>query len=352
MRLCYIGCMTKLTLSSQQIAELKIAHKTAKTKRDADRIKTILLLDKGWSPVQIANVLLLDDETIRNYIKLYESDGMESLLKNNYKGFIGKLSDEEIMLLDNHLQKEIYLKVQDIIVYVKKVFKVEYSVSGMNELLHRMKYVYKKPKIVPGKANGKAQESFLRSYESLKESKEKDDPIYFMDGAHPQHNPVPAFGWIKKGVTKEIKSNTGRQRVNINGAINAENQKMSVQFGDSINAQSTIFLFKKLEAANKNAGVIYVICDNAKYYRSNLVQNHIKNSKIKLIFLPPYSPNLNLIERVWKFFKKKVLYNQYYETFEEFKRTSKAFFKNVKRYRKELSSLLMDNFQICDAQNT
>ncbi len=127
---------------------------------------------------------------------------------------------------------------------------------------------------------------------------------------------------------------------------------MSVQFGDMINAQTTISLFKKLLTANKSADTIYVICDNARYYKSKLVQNYIKDSKIELIFLPPYSPNLNLIERVWKFFKKKVLYNKYYETFEEFRNASKTFFRYIKKYKKELSSLLMDNFQVLGTQKT
>jgi len=74
-------------------------------------------------------------------------------------------------------------------------------------------------------------------------------------------------------------------------------------------------LLKKIEKKHNQAKVIYIICDNAGYYRSKMVREHLEGSKIELVFLPPYSPNLNLIERYWKFFKKKVLYNQYYPTF-------------------------------------
>jgi len=338
--------MNKLSLSDKQIAQLRIAHRTAKKKRDADRIKAIVLLAKGWSSVQVAEALLMDDETIRNYLKRYQSGGIKSLLQDNYKGFLGKLSDEELRLLDNHLQKETYLRVQDIVSFVNKEFKVKYTVSGMTDNLHRIGYSYKKPKVVPGKADRKAQENFIRSYKRIKAMKGQDDPIYFMDGTHPQHNTVAAYGWIKKGTEKQIKSNSGRQRLNINGAINIENQKVSVHYGDSINAQSTIVLFKKLETANKKAEKIYVICDNARYYRSKLIKQFLKKSKIKLKFLPPYSPNLNLIERLWKHFRKIVLYHRYYESFEEFKIACKTFFKNTQKYKGELSSLLRDNFQL------
>lgn len=220
----------------------------------------------------------------------------------------------------------------------------------MTDLLHRMGYAYKKPKVVPGKADTEAQKSFIDFYEKLKSQKEKNDPIYFMDGTHPLHNSVAAYGWIKKGTNKEIKSNSGRQRLNINGAINIENLKTSVHYGDSINAQSTIILLKKIERANKKAGTIYLICDNARYYRSKLVNEHLKSSKIKLVFLPAYSPNLNLIERLWKQFRKMILYNKYYQTFEEFKSACKNFFKFINRYRKDLSSLLKDNFQLFQTQ--
>jgi len=311
-----------------------------------------VLLAKGWSTLQVAEALLVDDETIRNYLKRYQSGGLKALLADNYKGFIGKLSDEEIKILDQHLQKECYYRVEDIVSFVNKEFEVQYTIRGMTDLLHRLEYSYKKPKVVPGKADREAQEEFIRSYKRLKAVKEESDPIYFMDGAHPQHNSVAAYGWIKKGTDKEIKSNTGRQRLNINGAINIENLKMSVHYPESINAQSTIVLLKKIEAANPKAGKIYLICDNARYYRSKLLKQYLKKSKIKLKFLPTYSPNLNLIERLWKHFRKIILYNKYYESFDKFKTACKTFFSNIKMFKNDLASLLRDNFHLFADQKT
>ena len=99
-----------------------------------------------------------------------------------------------------------------------------------------------------------------------------------------------------------------------------------------------------------DADTIYVICDNAADYRSTLVSDYLKDSKVELVFLPPYSPNLNVIERYWKFFKKKVLYNRYYEKFAEFKGACVNFFRQPRRYLKELRSLLTENFQIIGAR--
>ena len=168
-----------------------------------------------------------------------------------------------------------------------------------------------------------------------------------MDGIHPQHNSVPAFGWIKCGIDKALKTNTDRKRVNINSAINSDGLDIVTRFDDSINAVSTIELLKQIEQKHdEKTKVIYVICDNARYYRSKLVKEYVEKSRIELVFLPPYSSNLNLIERLWKFFKKKVLYNTYIETFAEFKMRCDDFLKNVSQYKSELETLITERFQI------
>jgi len=216
----------------------------------------------------------------------------------------------------------------------------------MTDCLHRLGFAYKKPKLVPGKSDPEVQQSFVDGYERLKENKGVKDPIYFMDGVHALHHPIGAFGWIKKGTDKPIKTNTGRNRVNVNGAINIQDLSIETRIDDRINAESTVELLKRIEKSNPKARVICIICDNARYYRSKLVKGYLKDAKIELIFLPPYSPNLNLIERFWKFFNKKVLYHRYYETYKEFRAACKKFFRQVKSYKKELRLLLTENFHM------
>jgi len=106
------------------------------------------------------------------------------------------------------------------------------------------------------------------AYKKLKENKGEDDPIYFMDATHPRHNPVLAYGWIKRDEDRNIPRNTGRRRVNINGGIDLERLEPIVRFDGSINADSTIALFKPIKALNPAATAIPVICDNARDYRS------------------------------------------------------------------------------------
>jgi transposase len=340
--------MLDYTLSVDKLPELRAAHRGTQDKREADRIKAVVLLATGWRAEDVAEVLQVDPNTVRNHFKCYREGGIEALSRvgTGVGGSTCALDAEQLISLDAHLQKNLYLSAKAIAHWVQETFGVSYTESGMTSVLHRLGYVYKKPKLVPGKADPQAQKEFLVEYENIKKNKGKNDPVYFMDAVHPHHNPVIACGWIKRGEDQEVPSNSGRQRVNINGAIDLERLEPVVRYDDSINADSTIALFDQLQELNIAAAWIYVICDNARYYRSKAVQEYLKNSRIKLVFLPPYAPNLNLIERLWKFFKKKILYNRYYETFEEFRAACEEFFRNPRKYHRGLRSLLTENFAI------
>ena len=338
--------MKDYTLSKEKIVELEKFHRSLRDKRQADRVKAVIALSKGWSAAEVAEILLFDEKTSRHYFERYQQGGLQALLDGNYTGAEPKLDEHQIRELDEYLQEHIMSDAKSVIAHIDKQYAIHYSLSGVTALLHRMGFSYKKPTHIPGKQDSAQQKAFLEEYEHLKAVKGKNDQIYFADATHPQHNSIPSYGWMKKGREKELKANCGRQRLNINGAINVETLEAMVRFYETINAQSARDLFVKLEAKHPLAKVIYVIVDNARYYRSRWLKKMLKGTKIKLIFLPPYSPNLNLIERYWKFFKKMVLNNCYYETFEEFKRACECFFRKRKKYLPQLQTLLTENFQI------
>ena len=136
--------------------------------------------------------------------------------------------------------------------------------------------------------------------------------------------------------------------MNINGGVNIHSLDIVTDFTKSVNKESSLRLLEKIESKHPDAEEIHVFLDNASYYKAKWLRNELKlkGSKIILHFLPPYSPNLNLIERLWKFFKKKKLYNEYYETFEEFLEACKSFFRKRTKYKEELRSLLTENFHL------
>lgn len=217
--------------------------------------------------------------------------------------------------------------------------------------LHRLGFSYKKTKHVPSKANKEKQEEFLESYKKLRKELKQTEKIYFMDGVHPTHNSMPAYAWIKTGADKEIKSNTGRQQININGVYSPDDQEIIIRDDASINSTSTFELLKQIESKHPELTKIYIVRDNARYYVSKEVQAHVSTSRIEFVPLPSYSPNLNLIERLWKLMKKKVMYNKYYPDFEGFKNAIYDFFETGPLiYRDEIKSLLTENFHIFSTQ--
>ena len=337
-------------LSNTEETELKMLHKKCKERRMADRIKTLLSLNKGISYEQLSEILLLDDSTLRSYYELYVSQGIQGLLQLHYKGGSGYLNSEQLKNLDTHLQLRTYLRAIEVREYIRQTFGIDYSIDAVRALLYRMNFVYKKPKHIPSKADEQKQKEFVAEYEKLKKDKNPEDQIYFMDGVHPQHNSMTAYGWIKRRKEKHLKANTGRERLNLNGALNIENPdniSITIREDPAVNAQSTVRLMEQIKERQPK-GLIYLICDNARYYRCNLVQEYLEeNQRIKVLFLPPYSPNLNIIERVWKFFRKQMLYNKYHEHITSFRRQTFDFFDNFSIIHKvELSTLLKDNFQI------
>lgn len=257
----------------------------------------------------------------------------------------------EIRSLENHLAKHTYHTVKAICAYVRTTFRKDYSVAGMTHLLHRRGFVYKKTKLVPGKFDPQKQAFFRRFYEALKECKDPQDRIYFLDATHPQHNTRTAYGWIRKGEVKPVKGNSGRKRLNLNGAINLEDLEVTVLSEKTIDAGAMIRLFRTLERKQKK-GLIYALVDNASYNHSRELEEYLKkHPRIMLFYLPTYSPNLNIIERLWLFFQKKILYNTYYETFKEFEYACLNFFTTIKQYDGELRTLLTDSFQTLPVEN-
>lgn len=340
--------MKGFELGKAELTALRLAHKSEHYRRSADKIKCVVLLGSGWTLEEVKDALLLDEETLRSYVRKYQEGGLPALLKVEFKGSEPQLSIAEVEQLCKALDTQIFLTTQSIIDHVKSKFTISYSQSGMRDLLHRLNYEYKKPKLVPGNPDHEAQEIFAEQYDRFMLNKPDNVEVLFMDAVHPQHNTMAAYGWIKRGEKREIQTNSGRERLNLHGAMNAETLEVTVIESESVDEDSTIQLLEILEKKYPLAAEILVILDNAKYHYSRKVRRFLESSKIQLIFLPSYSPNLNLIERLWKFFKKKVLYNIYYEKIENFRKACIHFFRNINAYWDELASIMSGGFELAD----
>ena len=319
-----------------------------KDRRRYVKLAVILMLDRGISAEDIAATHAIDDATVYRYADRYESSpNIEEYLADHYLQYKGKLSAEQIEVLRTELKSRLYRSAKEVAAFIKNKWAIRFTAEGLVPLLDRIGFVYKKTKQEPSKADATAQEQFLADVKELLDCPPEATHVYYSDAVHPQHNTRPSMGWIAKG-----ENFIGRERLNINGAVNAHSvTDIVVRADDRINAQSTIELYKQLQRRHPT-GRIIVICDNAKYYRSRLVKEWLATSRVVQLFLPSYSPNLNLIERLWKFLRKKVIDAEYYSTKELFREAVMGFFAGIKQYRSELESLLTLNFRVVSSSQT
>jgi transposase len=335
-------------LDKKEKENLRARHRHERDGKIRDRIKAVLLFDKGWTYEEIAEALLLSDKSIQNHISEYKDT---QKLELESKGSLEKLDVKQAKELTCHLEKHTYLHAKDILPYIKDRWQITYTVAGITSWLKRHGFSYKKPALVPGKANKKSQEEWIEKYNILKKNLSENEALCFIDGVHPTHNVQLAYGWIRKGKRKEIPSNTGRSRINLSGMLDVISHKILAKENKTLNAESTIEFFRNIEENYPTKETIHLFCDNARYYKNKKVKEYLKGSKLKLHFLPIYSPNLNPIERLWKWMKERVMYNTYYKCFDSFRDAILGFLKSISDLapendlKKEFRSRIRDRFR-------
>ena len=318
-------------------------HKSERDGRIRDRIKAVLMVDDNYSYTEIAKVLLVDDETVRRHVEDYLE--AEKLAPEN-GGSESKLDEASTEALTVHLNDVTYLHVNEICAYVEATFGITYTVSGMTKWLKAQGFCYKKPHGVPAKADAEKQAAFREYYDDLKASLTDKDVLYFVDGSHPQHQTQLAYGWIAKGVRKAVKMTACQKRLHILGAIELQGHQVEYRHVDWVNFETISAFFTQLIDANPARKNIHIILDNAGYHKSEKMREFINKTNITLHFLPPYSPNLNSIERLWKILHEQVTYNRYYPKFADFTEGILNFFDNIQDYRHIIQARINDNFQL------
>ena len=160
-------------------------------------------------------------------------------------------------------------------------------------------------------------------------------------------------GRIWSVVRKFVLTASGRQRFNVLGALNFVTKKIETVVNSSyINSIEIVVMFENLSILHKNE-IVNVVLDNVRYQHCKLVQDKAKSLGINLVFLPTYSPNLNLIERVWKLVKSRVLNSSYHKTFPAFCNNIEEFINTIHvDYLSEMESLISEKIQIINLDST
>jgi transposase len=202
---------------------------------------------------------------------------------------------------------------------------------------------------MPSKADPEKQASFLNDtlIPAIDKAKAGFIELFFVDASHFVMGGLPGRLWGK--VRYWVKTSSGRKRHNVLGALNFVTKKIETIANDSyITSTQVVELIENI--ALKYIGKpIIIIMDNARYQHCKFVTNRAAELGIQLIFLPTYSPNLNLIERVWKFVKSQVLNAAYIETFADYCSKISNFIETIEtEHADRMFSLVTEKFQLFD----
>ena len=335
----------KIFITEQQKAELERLHDSSRDGRVRDRIKAILLASEGWSSAMIAQALRLHQTTIDHHISEFLNKGK---LKPENGGSDSKLSAEQTAFLISQLSDNLFHHTRDVIAFVTRTWNIIFSIPGMNKWLHRNGFTYKKPSGVPHKLSEEKQRQFIEYYKELKTTV-GDEPILFIDGVHPTQATKISYGWIRKGQKKAVKTTGSRTRLNIMGALNlkALTSPLICEYKTINEYNVSLFLNEIRKVYPDYNQKIHVILDEAGYHRSQLVKDWAEVVNIRLHYLPPYSPNLNPIERMWKLMNEHARNNRYFSSTREFREAISVFFnQTLPDIADSLTSRINDHFQV------
>ena len=234
-----------------------------------------------------------------------------------------------------------------IVALVRERFGVSYSIPGMNKWLHRNGFSWKKPTGVPHKLSEEKQPQFMAEYEALKLTAGDKEPILFIDAVHPTQSTKLSGGWIRRGERKPVKTTGSRPRMNIIGALCLNDIARTVTADyKQINARTICEFFIAIRQTYPVRQKVHLILDGAPYHRASLVQDWAVVMNIELHYLPPYSPNLNPIERLWKVMNEYARNNRYFATAKAFRAAINGFFSDtLPEIAGKLASRINDNFQ-------
>ena len=333
-------------LTSGERSSLKSAHSIERDRKIGDRMKVVLLCDQGESLAEIAKFLFIDEQTARRHLKDYFDNDK---LGGSSGGSEGKLTQEQAARLSTILATCDVPTAQTAVEKVKGLFGIKFSISGMTDWLKRNRFSFKKSEPAPAKADPQAQAEFIDKYRDLKDDLPEGEVVLFLDAAHPTMATKLGYGWSIKGERKIVATTAGKTRINVIGTLNAQTLKLVTTFPETVNSETLAEHFTRLRRSYPRTrfSTLNIILDQGSYCVSKATQIEAARLGIKLWHLPPYSPNLNLIERAWKVMNEQVRDNVYFPDQKTFTAAIKNFFQcDWHKLSRSLFSRFADNFQI------
>jgi transposase len=338
--------MIRLTLTDRQIQDIaELLDDPTSSDKTKIKLLAIRMHHEGAEHGFIAKVLNLHANSVTNYLKEYRRGGLPAVTEDKY--YRPSSSLEPFMTcLTCSFRTAPVADARQAVARIEKLTGIRLSESQARRFMKRLGMKLRKSGPLPGKIDSQMQLDFYtrEMLPRLEEARKGERKVFFVDAAHFVLGSFLGMVWCFNRVL--IKTSPGRQRYSVLGAVDSHSHELvSIRTRGNINASSLLALLEAIHAKHPDGGVTLIL-DNARYQRCRVVMEFAVNLGIELLFLPPYSPNLNLIERLWKLTKRRCLTNRYYRDLASFCGAIDCCLDDLSGPLKpELESLLTLNFQ-------
>ena len=345
--------MTRIELSQADIKDIEEAMDDPSLS-DKHRFKLLVIRihSEGAKHGFIAKCLKLHANTITNHLKEWIAGGLPAILEDKYYRPSSSL-DPFMACLRCSFAAAPVADAKAAIVRIEALTGITLSESQARRTLHKLGMKYRKTAAIPGKCDPQLQFDFYQQemLPRLAQAGKGERKVFFVDAAHFVMGAFLGMLWCLERIF--IKTSPGRQRYSVLGAIDSHRHEIiSVTTDGTVSAPLVTQLLDKIRGAHPTTPITLVL-DNARYQRCKEVALHAASTDIELLYLPAYSPNLNLIERLWKLTKKKCLTNKHYRTFKDFRvAIDDCLSRMADDYLPELKSRITLNFEFFTSHKT
>ena len=312
------------------------------------RIVSLVLIAVGVQNTRITELTGLCDKSVRTLKKEAASGKIDSLFNVGGGGRKNKLHELESDIIEE-IETNNYHSRQQIVDMIYEKYGIKTSISAVSRLIKKNEIKRLKCGSLPAKADTEKQRTFYETvlHPLMKQAKNGDITLLFIDASHFVMG-CDFLGYIYGKVRRLVKTYSGRMRYNVLGALNFVSKRVTTITNDTyITSKEICDLLTKIafEYAGKP---IYFVLDNARYQKCKIVQELASRLKINLVYIPAYSPNLNLIERLWKFVKSQ-LRTKSYEQFDIFRETIDSIVNSTDNKNKDIvNKLINEKVQLFD----
>jgi transposase len=347
--------MKILRLTPRQRKDIEQRRRQAQDRRIYRRLSALLWIDDGRIREEVAQLVGVSTRQVGQWLRIFRNKGLERLCTLHYKGDPGRLRPAQVEELKRQIATGAFHTAEQVRTWIEDTFGVSYSATGVKELLARIGASYHKVSGFFWKADVEAQKRFVRKYRRHKREAGPRTRRYFVDACHPVWGVDLLYScWLLVGQRHYVGVGNGRKRLNILGAYCPDDRDyVGLRLTkENITGEQFVRLLEAMRAKHPGAEKFILYLDNARYYSKPVVKQWLaSHPEFRLVFLPAYSPNLNLIERLWKFLRRKAL-NRWHKTFEEMQAAVAEVLDHLEAYRDELATLMTEEFPIVEVPDT